>query len=74
MHTTQKLLQISNQSKATFPINYVGLQGLKLRSQGGLAFVKFRHAPTQLLQSQQSFLVGIEQPIHAFLHASDLLR
>ncbi len=70
IQTTQKLLQVPNQSKTTFPINYAGLQCLELRSQGGLSFLKFWHAPPQLLQREQALLVRIEQPIHTFLRTS----
>jgi len=32
-----------------------------------LLFAQFRHPPAKLLQAYQTFLIGVQQAVHAFL-------
>src|ERR1700756_3185065 len=74
MQRTEKPVQVPDQSKASFPIDYAGLHCLEFRSQRGFSFLKFWHALTQLLQREQALLVCIQQPIRTLLHTSDCFR
>ncbi len=56
-------MEVVGESQVDLPVGELGLEGVELVVQAGLAGTQLRHPGTELVDGDQLFLVGADEPL-----------